>query len=42
MPAESANITAELHRRGYDRGALAALWGGNFLRVMRMAEEVAD
>ena len=38
---DSANITAELARRGYDRGALAALWGGNFLRVMRIAEEVA-
>jgi membrane dipeptidase len=39
---DSANITAELHRRGYDRAALAALWGGNFLRVMRQAEEVAE
>jgi membrane dipeptidase len=38
---DSANITVELHRRGYDRGALAALWGGNFLRVMRAAEEMA-
>jgi len=39
--ADSANITAELHRRGYDPGALAALWSGNFLRVMRIAEEKA-
>ena len=39
---ESANITAELVRRGYDRQEIAALWGGNFLRVLRMAEEVAD
>jgi membrane dipeptidase len=39
--AESANITAELVRRGYDRGALEKLWGGNFLRVMRVAEEYA-
>jgi len=39
---DSANITAELHRRGYDRAALAVLWGGNFLRVMRTAEEVAE
>lgn len=38
---DSANITVELHRRGYDRAALTALWGGNFLRVMRMAEEMA-
>jgi membrane dipeptidase len=40
--SESANITAELVRRGYGRTEIAALWGGNFLRVMRIAEEVAD
>ena len=39
--SESANITIELARRGYDRGALQKLWGGNFLRVMRVAEERA-
>jgi membrane dipeptidase len=38
---ESLNITAELVRRGYDRGALEKLWGGNFLRVMRVVEEYA-
>jgi len=38
---ESPNITAELVRRGYDRGALEKLWGGNFLRVMRVVEEFA-
>jgi membrane dipeptidase len=38
---DSANVTAELVRRGYDRGALAKLWGGNFLRVMRIAEAAA-
>ncbi len=35
------NITAELLRRGYDRGALALLWGGNFLRLLRAAEAAA-
>ena len=40
--ADSANVTAELVRRGYDRGALEKLWGGNFLRVMRIAEQAAD
>ena len=40
--SESANITVELLRRGYDRQEIAALWGGNFLRVLRIAEEVAD
>jgi len=32
---ESLNITAELVRRGYGHAEIAALWGGNFLRVMR-------
>ena len=39
---DSANLTVELLRRGYDRQEIAALWGGNFLRVLRIAEEVAD
>jgi membrane dipeptidase len=40
--AQSPNITIELMRRGYDRGALEKLWGGNFLRVMRVAEGLAS
>ena len=40
--SESPAITAELARRGYDTGALAALWGGNFLRLLRRAEQMAD
>jgi membrane dipeptidase len=39
--SESANITAELLRRGYNRQEIAALWGGNFLRLLRIAEERA-
>jgi len=39
--AESPNVTAELLRRGYDRPAIAALWGGNFLRLLRLAEHAA-
>lgn len=39
--ADSPNVTAELARRGYDRGALALLWGGNFLRCLRAAEAMA-
>jgi len=38
---ESANLTIELVRRGYGAAEIALLWGGNFLRVMRMAEETA-
>lgn len=39
--ADGPNITAELLRRGYDRQALALLWGGNFLRILREAEAAA-
>lgn len=39
--ADSANLTAELLRRGYDAEAVGLLWSGNFLRVMRAAEAVA-
>ncbi|MBN9509045.1 MAG: dipeptidase [Alphaproteobacteria bacterium] len=39
--AESPTITAELVRRGFDAGALAALWGGNFLRLLAVAEQGA-
>jgi membrane dipeptidase len=38
---ESGNITAELVRRGYDASEIEALWGGNFLRLMRIAEQHA-
>ncbi|PHK96984.1 diguanylate cyclase [Pseudoroseomonas rhizosphaerae] len=39
--ADSANLTAELLRRGYDAEAVGLLWSGNFLRVMRAAEAVS-
>ena len=38
---DSANLTVELVRRGYDRGGLEKLWGGNFMRVMRVVEQAA-
>ncbi len=38
---ESQAITAELVKRGYDAGAIAALWGGNFLRILKTAEDEA-
>ncbi|WP_342627499.1 dipeptidase [Nguyenibacter vanlangensis] len=40
--AESPALTAELLRRGYDAAQIAAIWGGNFLRVLRAAEAVAQ
>ncbi len=39
--AESGNVTEELVRRGYGHSEIAALWSGNFLRVMRAAEQIA-
>ncbi|MDE8346204.1 MAG: dipeptidase [Acidocella sp.] len=37
--AQAGNLTAELARRGYGRAELAQIWGGNFLRVLRLAEQ---
>ena len=39
--ADSPNLTAELVRRGYGATEIAELWGGNFLRLLRVAEEGA-
>jgi membrane dipeptidase len=39
--SESPNLTAELARRGYGPSQIAALWGGNFLRLLRIAEKSA-
>ena len=40
--ADSRNITFELVRRGHGEAEITALWGGNFLRLLRVAEEAAD
>ncbi|MBJ7438852.1 MAG: dipeptidase [Sphingopyxis sp.] len=36
--AEAPNVTRELLRRGYTEDQVAAIWSGNFLRVLRAAE----
>lgn len=36
---DAPNVTREL-RRGYSEEQVAAIWGGNFLRVLRAAEDV--
>jgi membrane dipeptidase len=36
--ADAPNVTAELVRCGYNEEQIAAIWGGNFLRVLRAAE----
>ncbi len=38
---EAPALTDELAGRGYDDAALAMIWGGNFLRLLRQAEAVA-
>ena len=40
--SETLNVTLELVRRGYTEEEIAALWGGNLLRVLREVERVAD
>jgi membrane dipeptidase len=40
--SQSGNLTAELVRRGYSEADIAALWGGNFLRLLARAEVVAE
>lgn len=39
--SEMKNITIELVRRGYSRKDIEKIWGGNFMRVLRAAEEFA-
>lgn len=39
--SQAPNLTKELFKRGYDRDALAKIWGGNFLRLLRQAESQA-
>lgn len=39
--AQAPNLTAALARRGYGHEEIAKIWGGNFLRLMRKAEDVA-
>ncbi len=40
--SQSLAVTEELVTRGYGHSEVGALWGGNFLRVMRAAEAVAE
>jgi membrane dipeptidase len=39
--SETFNVTLELVRRGYAEADIAAIWGGNLLRVWRENERVA-
>ncbi len=40
--SECGGVTAELVRRGYGAPEIALLWGGNFLRLLRRAEALAE
>ncbi len=39
---ETANVTAELVRRGYSEADIEKIWSGNVLRVMRAVEAAAE
>jgi membrane dipeptidase len=39
--SETANLTAELHARGYGAREIDLLWSGNFRRLMRLAQHAA-
>lgn len=39
--SETLNVTAELVRRGYTEEEIRKLWGGNTLRILKAAEDVA-
>jgi membrane dipeptidase len=39
--SENPNVTAELLRRGYGPAEISQIWGGNFLRLLRVAEQEA-
>jgi len=36
------NITIELLRRGYTKSDITLIWSGNFMRVFRKVEEIAE
>lgn len=40
--SQMKNITVELLRRGYSKEDIGKIWGGNFLRVFRQAEQYAS
>ncbi len=40
--SEALNVTVGLLKRGYGREEIEKIWGGNFLRVWREAERLAD
>jgi len=39
---ETINVTVELVRRGYSEQEIAMIWGGNVLRILEEAENIAD
>jgi membrane dipeptidase len=39
--SEMGNITLELVRRGYSKGEIRKIWGGNLMRVMEKTDKVA-
>jgi len=40
--SQMKNLTIEMLRRGYSKGQLEKVWGGNVMRVLKECEELAD
>ena len=40
--SEVMNITIELVRRGYSEAEIQKIWGGNFMRVFKEVQAVAE
>ena len=40
--SEALNVTIELLKHGYSKDDIVKIWGGNFIRVWRTAEKVAE
>jgi membrane dipeptidase len=40
--SQMKNLTIEMLKRGYTRGELEKIWGGNLIRVLRACEEISS
>ena len=40
--SEALNVTLELLKRGYSKGDITKIWGGNFIRVWRASEKSVE
>ena len=40
--SDALNVTVEILKRGYSDDDITKIWGGNFIRVWRAAEQAAE